>query len=460
MMTGARPVPVAGLPRTLGSAAGRQGSVSSLGFYLVVLYLFLEYGRPQEIIPGLSVLHMPALVTVVLALSLCFSTRLSLADRETRLFMLLLALMALHVPVALNNYWAFHTAKAMAMTFVAYLAFITFVDSFDRFKRLISLWLAIHVYLALVGIFKTGVGIGGFLGDENEFAMALNMVFPVAFFLALGDKTKTQRALYLGLTALFAFTTGLTFSRAGFLSLTAAGLYSWLLSSKKVVSAMVIALLVVFGGMTAPDRYWDRIRSIQRGAADPNGEDRIYEWKIGWTMFLDNPVVGVGQGNFPFQFRKYEVASGFYYGLHGRSRAGRSSHSLYVDLLAELGLVGAALWSLIFHSFYRSNRSLRQLLQRMRGQPSPRLSSQDLDAAGHLSRALQASAIAYLVSGIFNSVLYYPNFWLLVAFSLALRKIVGNVPGHNGGAVPPPSTRSRAGRRWVLPSAHPATREI
>ena len=37
----------------------RQAQESKAGFYLVLAYLFFEFGRPQELIPGLSLFHSP-----------------------------------------------------------------------------------------------------------------------------------------------------------------------------------------------------------------------------------------------------------------------------------------------------------------------------------------------------------------------------------------------------------------
>jgi hypothetical protein len=44
----------------------------------------------------------------------------------------------------------------------------------------------------------------------------------------------------------------------------------------------------------------------------------------------------------------------------------------------------------------------------------------------YLSLAADGSLIAYLVGGIFNTVLYYPSFWLLTAFVIVLRTIACN----------------------------------
>ena len=154
-------------------------------FHLTVVYLLLEFGRPQELVPILAPLRLPGLVTALLVLALILSKRIDLSDKQSRLFALLLALMALHVPLALNNYLALEGLKYMLITFVAYLAIATSVDTLRKFRTFITLWLGVHFLLAVHGIAKQGQGVGGFLGDENDFAMTLNMIVPFSFFLAL-----------------------------------------------------------------------------------------------------------------------------------------------------------------------------------------------------------------------------------------------------------------------------------
>src|SRR2546428_13364558 len=146
-------------------------------FYLTIAYLLLEFGRPQDLVPALSPLHLPGLVSALLVLALMLSGRVELSDKQTRLFALLLLLMALHVPFARNNYAALQAAKDMLMTFVAYLAIATSVNTLGKVRTFITPWLGIHFLLAVHGIVKQGRGVGGFLGDENDFAMTLNMIF-------------------------------------------------------------------------------------------------------------------------------------------------------------------------------------------------------------------------------------------------------------------------------------------
>jgi hypothetical protein len=137
-------------------------------------------------------------------------------------------------------------------------------------------------------------------------------------------------------------------------------------------------------------------------------------------MFSDNPLWGVGQGNFPYRFREYEIAYGFPDGLHGRSRAGRAAHSIFFTLLPELGIAGLIIVSLMILYVFKCTRDIRNLLG-----ASPSFSSHDnYSYVFYLTLAIEGSLIAYLVSGIFISVLYYPSFWFLVAFTSSAKKAI------------------------------------
>jgi probable O-glycosylation ligase (exosortase A-associated) len=396
---------------TMIPSAALQGS--NWPFCFTVVYLLLEFGRPQEVIPGLAALSVPGTVSVLLAVSLGLSGRPMFSDKATQLFILLLAFMALHIPLALNNYAAFQTAKVMGITFVAYLGIVTSVDTFDRIQTLITLWFVIHAYLAIYGIIKGGRGIGGFLGDENDLAMTLNMIIPFAFFLALAEENPIKKVWYIGITALFLLTNMMTFSRGGFVGLVAVGLYCWIRSPKKLVAAVLLCLLALFMVFYAPDKYGDRLRSMAEDSTG-TGEDRLYMWRFGWKMFLDNPVIGVGQGNFPVEFGNYERDER----LYGRTRVWRAAHSLYFTLLPELGLVGGFIFFKMLSSIKKDLTAIRR--STLQGFKKTQKAASTILP---LTYAMEASLIGFLVSSIFLSTLYYPNFWVLMGFVVALRKV-------------------------------------
>ena len=406
-----------------------QKKESVLPFYLTIFYLFLEYCRPQIYLPFLEYLHLPALTMMLLLFIGFYTGKYKWNDKQTILYFFLLGLMAIHGPIAVNNYWTLHVFIGMVLNLIAYLSISNFIDNQEKYDKMVSIWIAIHVFLAIIGIKNygagtTATGIGGFLGDENDFCMTLNMIIPFSFFLAVCSSGR-KKIYYILLTCLFIFVVFLTNSRGGFVGLCAMFLYCWLRTKRKILTGFLVALLVAFGVLFAPSSYWDRIKTIQsEGGSAGSGEERMYTWKIGWNMFLDNPVMGVGQGNFPFVFKKYEVeVMGSEDPFHGHSIAGRAAHSIYFTLLPELGLIGLFIFSgLVYYNLKDLNRI--KSLTNIKNKSNNKSIKNIEDKYFYMAIALEGSLISYLFSGIFISILYYPNFWINMGFIISLRRII------------------------------------
>jgi len=397
---------------------------SLIPFSLLLFYLLLEYGRPQDQVPFLSVLHLPAITIVLLLLSILVSGKLRLKGKQAVLFLGLLGLMVVHGPIAVNNYWALMVFITMAINFIVFLSLTLFVDNQEKYEKLIRVWLGIHVLLAVIGAMKgSGRGIGGFLGDENDFCMTMNMIIPFPFFLAMNEGGR-KRIFYLGLTGMFLFVIIMTQSRGGFVGLIATCIYCWLRTKKKVLTALAGILLAGFVVLVAPSSYWSEVRSIQEeGTSKGTGAERVYTWGIGWHMFLDHPVMGVGQGNFPWVFKKYEYeVTRSDEPFHGRSVAGRAAHSIYFTLLPELGFIGFILFLGMVYTSIKDLNYIKKISLNNKKENKPGIGTKYY----HFALALEGSLIAYLVSGAFISILYYPNFWIFMGFVLSLKIIVMN----------------------------------
>jgi O-antigen ligase len=413
-------------------------------YRLTVLLVLLEFGRPQDLLPFLVPLRLPFLVTIALGFALTLSKKIDLSDKQTRLFLGLLILMALQVPLAENHYRALMGLKTMVLTFLTYLGIVMSINKVSKFRTFITLWLGVHILLAFHGIAKRGQGVGGFLGDENDFAMTLNMIVPFAFFLAQTEQRRTKKLLYFGLTGLFVLAVIVSFSRGGFVGLLVVGLYCWLRSPKKLRSLAVIVALGLLVSLAAREGYRERIDSIWvEGASAGTGEDRVFMWKVAWKMFLSNPVIGVGQDNFPVRFADYEPPER----LYGVTRTWRAAHSLYFTLLPELGLVGVVL-------FLRTLYFIRKDLVVIRRSTPPRLKDAPRTTSTMLpyAHAMEASLWGFLVSSMFISTLYYPNFWVTMGLVVALRRIVTLEPPRTSaetseGLSRPSATRNRP-RPW------------
>ncbi len=400
----------------------RHGEYKAENF-LLLLYLFLEFGRPQELVPVLSMLHLPTITIVLLGCALLISKRRLFYEKDTKLFLGILLLMFCHIFLAVNNFWAYHTARSMLMNFVCFLAIVTFITTIAKMLKFLNVWLAIHVYLAVIGLSNGGRGIGGFIGDENDFCLLLNMAIPFALFLGISEKRPIYKIAYWGCVVVLLVANVSTLSRGGFVGLAAFFMYCFFRIKEKFIFIFSIVLMIFSAILFAPEKYWDEIASLQAGSEDSTAEDRMYIWGIGWDMYKANPVIGVGQGNFAFRFSEYELASSGTEGLHGRSRAGRAAHSVYFTLLPELGTVGFVLFVTLIYMLFSNTKLARQMESRASPNESLKISP---NLIRNISWAVDGSAVAFLVTGVFISTLYYPCIWVLLGIATVLKKITIN----------------------------------
>lgn len=163
---------------------------------------------------------------------------------------------------------------------------------------------------------------------------------------------------------------------------------------------------VAIGLMLAPSSYVDRFRalldpaqthataSLDRATAD----ERLALWSAGWQMAMDQPVTGVGPGNYP-------AALGIY--LPGKGLL--AAHSNYVQMLSEAGFPGLALYLAFFFGvliLLNRTRCIGPVQWRQRS-----------------AQMLQLAVVAYLIGGIFNSRQDFVLAYIIAGWSLALLNI-------------------------------------
>jgi O-antigen ligase len=391
-------------------------------FYLIIFYLVLEYLRPQQLIPILKYLHLPALTVVLILVSFLFSVKLYYKDVQTVLFLLLLTEMVVHGPIAVNNYWAFQMFYTMTITFIAYLGIINIIDTDYKYDKLIGIWLIIFLFLSIIGALNKGIGVGGFIGDENDLAMSTNMVLPFGVFAMFSASKKTSKFYYFILVCIF-LSSILTYSRGGFVGLMATTIYCWIRTKRKIAFAAIIGVFAIFALNVAPSYYWERVATISSEAQTTEtqsgtGSQRVYSWKLGWHIFLENPIIGVGQGNYPWTVGEAEEDAGVLWKT--RSISGRAAHSLYFTLLPELGLIGTLIFVMMIIYSLKDLKFIRKTSLTSKDN----MSEEEAKKVYYLALALEGSLVAFLTSSVFISTLYYPNFWILCGFILSLKKII------------------------------------
>lgn len=423
----------------------RQAQESKAGFYLVLASLLFEFGRPQSLIPGLKIIPFATGFDVSLLLIVIMSGKLNLSRLQTKLWIPLLVVMAIHVPIARNNFWALMTFKDMLLIFGLYLGIVTYVNSLEKMLTLMKVWMGILGFLAVMGVSKGGHGIGGWMGDENDFCMVMDMAAPFGYFLMFSANGIAQKMKYLGFLGTFILAAMASLSRGGFFGLASVGVYCWYRSPKKLNALIVVLVAVVFMLVLAPEKYWDEIASStseETLGTHGTGGARLYTWGIGTEMFFYNPIIGIGQSNFPWTFGEYEAGRTF----HSRSFAGRQAHSAWVTLVSELGIVGIVVIGGMLLQCYKDLKLVRtRFAPPDSRQKHGQIVQTGEDVRMYLARAMEGSLIGFIVSGVFISILWYPALWVMVAFVVALRNISET---QSEGALP---AAVQIKHRWGVP---------
>jgi O-antigen ligase len=404
--------------------------VEKLGFpfVLLVIYLVMEYARPANPI------KIPLVVSVLL-----FIYWLTLPRKKWNpqiiCFGLLLCSIAVMGPFALNTFTIWSDFRLMAIQLLFFgIPLIHVLGNLPKMSSFVNALIAVFVYVALYGVLHRGRGPGGHIGDQNDLALAMNMVMPFAFVSILVAKSAARKALYAGAFGLMLAGSIATFSRGGFIGLVAVLGYCFALSPKKHVVAIVAVIFSAGLWLATPSTYWSEMNTIfgEASNTDPSkgtGALRKEFWKVAQNMFYANPIFGVGLGNFPWNADEYQTEEQRY--LIGRSYGGVVAHSVYYTILAELGLSGALIFAALLWFNFRDIRStitaVKEWKKRVftRNNRSPDTVDDallhDFETARCYAHAIMASFLGYLACGIFLSIFTYPHFWLLTALTVVMK---------------------------------------
>jgi putative inorganic carbon (hco3(-)) transporter len=411
------PSPARGVPpdRALGA-----------GTWVVILYLILDYGKPQFYLHFLEYLK-PGLWIAIVGAAVIFVRPKHRLPREAWLVLAFLAVMALDVPFAINprhTYNAFQLMLQMMLSgpFVMMVA----LDDVRRLRAALWTYVLVGSYQGIQGLLHGGVGVGGLFVDENDLCMLAATVIPLAFFLGMTAGARLQRMLGFSLMVVNILAAVVSFSRGGFLALCAVFLCIILRSRRPVSTLLLIAVALAVVYPLAPPAWFHEMGTIESSTRyGDTGEQRLYMWGIAFKVFLVHPVLGVGGGDLGRWLPEYEDPTSGHTSLWGRV-----CHSVYLTLLAESGVVGSAVWVWLVAGCFLATASVARKLKgrndAVQGEGvEPPIEARALVGA---CRGLEAALLGFLVAGVFLTVNYYPVMWTLVGFVSAARLSLARDP--------------------------------
>ncbi|HUF99187.1 MAG TPA: glycosyltransferase, partial [Ilumatobacter sp.] len=197
---------------------------------------------------------------------------------------------------------------------------------------------SVHLLADVGSVARAG---GPFNGDPNSYSQYLVVALGAAVGLAVLAKREQRIALIVG-AAWISCALLQTRSRSGILAVLIVALVFLLAtqSARRIATVLVGSVLVVaFTPIASALRLGTLLAATDAQTADSSIAGRTSEAEAAIGMFVDHPVTGVGFGAYQSEYLDYARRIG----LDTRFEA-RSAHSLPLEIAAEQGAVGLAVW--------------------------------------------------------------------------------------------------------------------
>ena len=394
--------------------AAREKSKSSLAFNALLLFTFLYYARPEDLIPGLSVIPLEKIIGGVALIALASTLASAKVKRKPPLELKLLLLLFLHLVISIPfAYWRggafaaviFGFSKAITVALLVTLI----VENFTQLRKLLWVQAAalVATTMASIAIHHTESGrligaLGGIFENPNDLAINIAINFPLCLAFALVTRAKAKTALWaVGILSMFLGVV-LTYSRSGLLAMSVAVVicvWEFGIRGRRfyLLAAVFVLGIVGAGVVLVTPHYLARVESIFRGNIEGAGDHGSWEARRELLMMsideaIHHPIFGIGAGNFGAATRTWRV-----------------SHNSYTEFAAEGGFPALFLYLAILYLAFRNLRRIRSLAV-YRENPEVRV----------FAGALWASLLAFAIGSFFASFEYELFPYFMVAYSSVL----------------------------------------
>ena len=283
-----------------------------------------------------------------------------------------------------------------------------------QLQVLMITWLGIFAFYPVRGtMFNFVFRIGEFgryawnfiFANPNDLAALTLPILAMSIAVLQGEKEKKKfreggwiRLSALAGVILLPLMIMVTQSRGGILALFTMGLLVLVQYRKEARSFAVLVLVAGVIALAAPSSVWTRLGGLSNVGDDSetaaqvdvegSADQRLEIWKVAGAMIADNAVTGVGLGGYTKSHSEYARSSEF----NVIARGTRDTHSIYLNVMAETGVVGfILLMGMMLSALWQGRRAVKDLETRDPG-------------AAKQMQTLNIGLIAFMQAGIFASL--------------------------------------------------------
>ena len=321
--------------------------------------LAIIFVRPGELYPMLDAVHIQRSFTLLVLISFLVHERRLQIPRVSKALLIFWLAMFCTVPLAFWRAGAFENSFDFGKVIMYHLLIVNLATTARRFRIvLITIcglvaWLAAwSTYLYYAGAFQVrmgiqrAVGLNGQTNDPNALGITLVTALPLFLLLWRKDAGRIRWAM-IPLTAICLWTVVLTGSRTSYIVFVALALAYALTQRYRIPATVGIVAMLVIIWFALPSQYRTRIETVDKLSSDDSYQGRLQSWRAAWEMFKHNPLTGVGVG----EFSDAHGAMGGHW---------LNVHSLYFQVLSEMGIVGVLSFGAFLFAVFRENRLIRK----------------------------------------------------------------------------------------------------
>lgn len=338
-------------------------------FAALITLMGVDLVNPGDIYPLFNALHLERLVAVLAVVVLFMRGYRFVYPRVTRHCLYFYAACVASIPLGFWISNALTNVIDFGKVIATHLLYVTLVTTRRRmqivlvsFSLLVGYLCVSSLILYFHGQFQNTMnvdritGLAGSSTTPDSLGLTLVTAMPIIYLFTRKGGGAALRLLMWGILGLSLWTLLLTGARGVLFTLVLLLLIGIALHRRRL---LVLPLVVVLAGAIwagLPTQYKVRYTTIN----DQSYLDRFLSWQGGWQMFLSNPATGMGIGNYAF-------ANGSRYWPAPR-KIYLNAHSLYFQLIGELGLVGVVTFGSFVWVLIASNNDVRKRLREIAAQ--------------------------------------------------------------------------------------------
>lgn len=271
-------------------------------------------------------------------------------------------------------------------------------------------------------------------GDPNFLAAGLVPAMILALAAFTGLRGSPWRWWLLGALAILALGLAASESRGGALAALAATIAAVIVfKNRRAETLAVLAVAVGVGAawFSVSPSAWERVTDFDSG-----GSGRSELWEVAGRMVEANPVHGVALNNYPVVSADYVNQPGSLDRLDLIVDRTQVVHNAYLQLLAETGLIGLALF-------------LTVALVSLRGawRAADRFHLRGDELSETLARGVVVAMVALMAASVFISNGVDKRLWVLFGLGVALSVVASRSQGSPTTRRPAAETQSHSGLR-------------